>query len=92
WGLHDMHGNVWEWTRSLYRGYPYEEGGGRNARSAEGRRVVRGGSWYDRPKRATAAYRLAYAPWQRVFNVGFRVICVDKDATVRTVTLRGEIE
>ena len=34
-------------------------------------------SFYDRPARSTAAYRLAYPYWQRVFNVGFRVVCVD---------------
>lgn len=74
WGLHDMHGNVWEWTRSAYRPYPYDERDGRNAPGAQDDRVVRGGSWRDRPMRARSAMRLAYRPYQRVYNVGFRVI------------------
>ncbi len=75
WGLYDMHGNVAEWTRSLYRPYPYEPGDGRNEVAAEGKRVVRGGSWRDRPKRARAGFRLTYRPYQPVYNVGFRVVC-----------------
>ena len=74
WGLYDMHGNVWEWTRSVYRPYPYRSDDGRNEPGTAGRRVVRGGSWYDRPKRCRSAFRLAYEPYQRVFNVGFRVV------------------
>ncbi|MFO7973338.1 MAG: formylglycine-generating enzyme family protein, partial [Candidatus Hydrogenedentota bacterium] len=74
WGLHDMHGNVWEWTRSAYRPYPYDENDGRNALDAEGDRVARGGSWRDRPMRARSAMRLPYRPYQRVYNVGFRVV------------------
>ncbi|HIQ23076.1 MAG TPA: hypothetical protein EYH34_17770 [Planctomycetes bacterium] len=74
WGLYDTHGNVWEWTRSLYRPYPYDDRDGRNDPRATGKRVVRGGSWYDRPRRCSAAFRLAYRPYQRVFNVGFRVV------------------
>ncbi len=73
WGLHDMHGNVGEWTRSAERPYPYAEDG-RNEPAASGRRVVRGGSWYDRPQRCTSSFRLAYEPYAPVFNVGFRVI------------------
>ncbi|MFH1268982.1 MAG: SUMF1/EgtB/PvdO family nonheme iron enzyme [Planctomycetota bacterium] len=42
---------------------------------AADRMVVRGGSWYDRPKRCRSAFRLAYPPDQLVFDVGFRVIC-----------------
>ncbi len=75
WGLHDMHGNVWEWTRTSYRPYPYVETDGRNDLSDADRKVARGGSWRDVPKRATAAYRLAYRSWQPVYNVGFRVVC-----------------
>jgi len=71
WGLHDMHGNVAEWTASPYRPYPYKH----VATTGQAPRVVRGGSFYDRPKRARSAFRLAYPQWQRVFNVGFRVVC-----------------
>ncbi|NQV33473.1 MAG: SUMF1/EgtB/PvdO family nonheme iron enzyme, partial [Phycisphaeraceae bacterium] len=51
WGIHDMHGNVSEWTRTSYRPYPYSDDDGRNALSTSGDRGVRGGSWYGRPKR-----------------------------------------
>jgi formylglycine-generating enzyme required for sulfatase activity len=75
WGLHDMHGNVWEWTLSASRPYPYNATDGRNEIGPQEKRVVRGGSWYDRPLRGTVSYRGAYVAWQRVFNVGFRVVC-----------------
>jgi len=71
WGLHDMHGNVAEWTVTTYKGWRPEAGDC----GVVGKKVVRGGSWYDHPKRAGSGYRIAYAPWQRVFNVGFRVVC-----------------
>ena len=78
WGLLDMHGNVWEWTRTASLPYPYRDNDGRNSTDSDkGLRVVRGGSWYDRPKRCTSSSRLSYQPWQRVFNVGFRVVCED---------------
>jgi len=75
WGLCDMHGNVAEWTRTAWRPYPYDPGDGRDDPASDGRRVVRGGSWLDRPKRSTSSFRLSYPPYQRVFNVGFRVVC-----------------
>jgi len=75
WGLSDMHGNAGEWTRSTYRPYPYNPADGRDAPSAEGRKVVRGGSFYDRPKRGTSSFRLDYPSWRGVYNVSFRVIC-----------------
>lgn len=75
--LHDMHGNVWEWTRSSYMPYPYNEDDGRNALNNNLRKVARGGSWRDRPHRGTSSYRLPYRPYQKVFNVGFRVVIED---------------
>jgi formylglycine-generating enzyme required for sulfatase activity len=77
WGLRDMVGNVSEWTRSGYRPYPYAEEDGRNDGDSDGRKVARGGSWADRPADAGSAVRFAYASWQRVHDVGFRVIVED---------------
>jgi len=74
WGLYDMHGNACEWTRTTYKRYPYESDDGRNNLEEPGRKVVRGGSWCDRPERCRSAFRLSYPSWQRVHNVGFRVI------------------
>ncbi len=76
WGLFDMHGNVAEWTSSAYVPYPFSPGDPRHA-AAGGRRSVRGGSWYERADLARSACRTGYWPWQRVFNVGFRVVCQD---------------
>jgi formylglycine-generating enzyme required for sulfatase activity len=74
WGLCDMHGNVAEWTRSAYRPYPYRTDDGRNNPVGDADRVARGGSWRDRPHRSRSAFRLAYRPYQSVYNVGFRVV------------------
>jgi formylglycine-generating enzyme required for sulfatase activity len=68
WGLHDMHGNVAEWTCS-----PYDRAA--NITVPEGKVVVRGGSWNDRPEEARSSFRLMYRPHERVYDVGFRVIC-----------------
>jgi len=81
WGLYDMHGNAAEWTRTAYRPYPFDAGDGRDDPRAGGTKVVRGGSFYDRPQRARSAFRLPYQPWQRVYSVGFRVVC-DADMTL----------
>ena len=81
WGLHDMHGNAWEWTRSAYRPYPYRDDD-RNADNlpSQTERVVRGGSWYDRPFRCTSSFRVPYPAFQKIYNVGFRVIIETKEA------------
>ncbi len=89
WGLHDLHGNAWEWTRSAYRPYPYRADDGRNDLSGSDRIVVRGGSWRDRPKRCRSAYRLSYPPWQKVYNVGFRVVC---DGAAAPVLVRTDAD
>lgn len=67
WGLYDMQGNVAEWTRS-----DFERSSDPTIVDAD--KVVRGGSWYERPKRAIIPIRRNFLPWQQVWNVGFRVI------------------
>ena len=74
WGLHDVHGNVSEWTKSAYLPYPFRADDPRHA-NPDIRRVVRGGSWYDRADLARSGCRTSYWPWQRIFDVGFRVVC-----------------
>ena len=59
WGLYDMHGNAAEWTSSTYEG---------------GLKTVKGGSFASRPRDATSSWRWGYAPWQKVYDVGFRVV------------------
>ncbi len=75
WGLFDMHGNAAEWTCSDYKPYPLTGEAETLNNSNSTLKVVRGGSWRDLPKHSTASYRLAYLPYQRVYNVGFRVVC-----------------
>jgi formylglycine-generating enzyme required for sulfatase activity len=76
WGLKDTVGNVSEWTRSTYRRYPYAAGVRVDSDPGE-RKVARGGSWADRPADAGSSVRRAYAAWQKVHDVGFRVIVED---------------
>ncbi|MDX2201589.1 MAG: formylglycine-generating enzyme family protein [Hyphomicrobiaceae bacterium] len=74
-GLHEMHGNVWEWVEDCYRdsyarapsdGSAVEE---RNCKL----RILRGGSWNYQPVALRAAYRYATFPELRVNQAGFRV-------------------
>ncbi len=74
WGLFDMHGNVAEWTRSAWGSWPCAAGEGQDDPGPGEKRIVRGGSWYDRPAEATASSRYAHHPWQKVYDTGFRVI------------------
>jgi len=78
WGLKDMVGNVSEWTRSSYQAYPYVDGDGRNDGDPAQRKVARGGSWADRPTDAGSSVRKPYESWQKVYDVGFRVIIEER--------------
>jgi len=73
WGLHDMHGNAAEWTSNAYRSRPQNPVSAK-AVARDDLKVVRGGSWGDRPKSARSSYRWRYPKWQRVFDVGFRIV------------------
>jgi formylglycine-generating enzyme required for sulfatase activity len=75
WGLHDMHGNVWEWCADWYDAY---SGAGITDPTvpASGQyRVVRGGSWGSCvANRCRAAYRSSYTPDLRYDDLGVRVV------------------
>lgn len=74
-GCDDMVGNVFEWTRSLYRAYPYDASDGREEIDAEGVRVNRGGGWDSTPRVARCALRGDMCePETYDHNLGFRVI------------------
>ena len=75
WGLHDMHGNVWErvedcWNRS-YTGAPSDGSAWLSGSCAK--RVSRGGAWNGRPSSLRSANRVKNTVGSRVKNVGFRV-------------------
>jgi toxoflavin biosynthesis protein ToxD len=56
-GVTDLAGNVWEWTSTLLKPYPYEPQDGREELKGDGVCVVRGGSWYYTRKLARCSCR-----------------------------------
>jgi formylglycine-generating enzyme required for sulfatase activity len=76
WGLHDMHGNVWEWCASVfdedYNGLELEDAGDDQDELRE--RVVRGGSWHNVPGGLRSASRNKLRPNYHYLRVGFRLI------------------
>ena len=74
-GLHEMHGNVWEWVQDCYKpDYKDAPANGSAVTSSDCRlRVLRGGSWNYYPRMLRSAYRYATSGDVRLNNAGFRV-------------------
>ena len=77
WGLHDMHGNVWEWCEDVwhenYNGAPVDgsawlSGGETNLK------ILRGGSWYCDDQYCRSAYRYRNILVNWYYGIGFRFV------------------
>jgi formylglycine-generating enzyme required for sulfatase activity len=73
-GLYDMHGNLREWVEDCYqKTYKGAPADGSPSTEECTNRVVRGGSWFDKPEELRAAYRTSYVPTARFIDLGLRV-------------------
>jgi sulfatase modifying factor 1 len=72
WGLHDMLGNVFEWTWDRYA-ITAASGNNPQHASADSYRVIRGGGWGYGASGLRAAGRNDYSPDARSYSIGFRV-------------------
>ena len=73
-GLHDMHGNAWEWCGDFYGDYDSSETRDPTGASDGTLRVLRGGSWFNSSRSCRSADRLRRSPDLRSSFLGFRVL------------------
>jgi len=72
-GVWDGAGNVWEWTSSIFRQYPYQPDDDREDEASSDNRILRGGSWFSDKGHCRCAFRDVTIPDLYSHYVGFRV-------------------
>lgn len=75
WGLHDMHGNLFEWCEDGYADYSDGDAEDPKGDSSGATRVIRGGCWNFKPKMCRSAFRSRKDPSTADAHTGFRVCC-----------------
>lgn len=74
WGLHDMHGNVWEWCEDSKRPYRKEKAVDPIGADTIESRAIRGGCWGNSARRVRCACRYQVSPRSSDRHLGFRLV------------------
>jgi formylglycine-generating enzyme required for sulfatase activity len=75
WGIHDVHGNVWEWCQDGYGDYPAGSVTDPTEPPQAVLRVFRGGGWCGNARFCRSAFRSKSVPTYRRDDLGFRPVC-----------------
>ncbi|MCP5426040.1 MAG: SUMF1/EgtB/PvdO family nonheme iron enzyme [Gammaproteobacteria bacterium] len=74
WGLHDLHGNVWEWVQDWFGDYATEAQHNPTGPEDGAHRTYRGGGWFNRFESCRSTSRYRDGPNARHSDLGFRVV------------------